>query len=131
MRILCIISKSSNLKSAGHFSHNDSREDKLHKVKVYVRCNYKRRITIRDVSEQVGMSETGFCNFWKQMTGGKFWDYLTAERIEAACHLLQTGGLSVSDVCYQSGFNDLAYFCRTFKKHKGMTPSQYRSCASN
>ena len=129
MQILYLVSKSSDLKSTGHFVRNESREDKLQKVRVYVRCNYKRKITIRDVSEHIGMSETGFCNFWKQMTGSKFWDYVTGERIEAACHLLNISGVSVSDACYQSGFNDLAYFCKTFKKRKGMTPSQYRSIA--
>ena len=126
MRILLLISKATKVNSAGRFACKESKEALLNKARIYVRCNYNKHFHLKDIALHLGMSETGFCNFWKQMTGGRFWDYLTEQRIAAACDLLKAGGHSVSFVCYASGFNDLAYFCRTFKRLKGVTPSEYR-----
>ena len=130
MRILLLISKATKVNSAGRFACQDSKEALLNKARIYVRCNFNRQFRLKDIALHLGMSETGFCNFWKQMTRGRFWDYLIEQRIAAACDLLKAGEHSVSDVCYASGFNDLAYFCKTFKRLKGVTPSEYRERSS-
>ena len=130
MHILLLISNSPEVSSAGKFVKVDSAESKLSKAESYVRSNYNRKIRIKDVASFVGMSETGFCNFWKRMTGVRFWNFLIDQRIDAACGLLRLKDLSVTDVCYESGFSDLAYFCKTFKRIKGVTPTYYRKSHS-
>jgi len=126
MQILCQISQERKTITAGKFIHKETREEKLNRAKIYARCNYKKQLQIKDVAEHVGMSETSFCNFWKQMTGSKFFDFLIGHRIEVACNILQNPHNTVSDACFESGFNDLAYFSKTFKRIKGMSPSKYR-----
>ena len=52
-------------------------------------------------------------------------DYLNYYRIERACYQLLTTNHSITEIAYSSGFNDLSYFIKTFKKYKGVTPKNY------
>lgn len=126
MRVLCLVSQEQTTVSAGKFVHKESGEEKLNRAMIYARCNYNKQLRIKDVAEHVGMTETSFCNFWKRMTGTRFFDYLIEHRIYVACNILQSPNNTVSDACFESGFNDLAYFSKTFKRIKGMSPSEYR-----
>jgi AraC-like DNA-binding protein len=52
-------------------------------------------------------------------------DYLNYYRIERACFKLVSTNLSITEVAFECGFNDLSYFIKTFKKYKAITPKQY------
>ena len=78
------------------------------------------------MDEHIGMNRSAFCTFFRKHTGQTFVDYLNAYRVDLACHLLEREGLSVTEACYASGFNDAAYFCRTFKRYKGIPPSKIK-----
>ena len=52
-------------------------------------------------------------------------DYLNYYRIERACYQLITTNLSITEIAYASGFNDLSYFIKTFKKYKGNHSKKY------
>lgn len=52
-------------------------------------------------------------------------EYLTRFRIDEACVLLRSQGLSVSEAAFSSGFSDQLYFSRVFKRYKGVPPSKY------
>ncbi|MFD0619711.1 helix-turn-helix domain-containing protein [Paenibacillus sp. GCM10027629] len=66
---------------------------------------------------------------FKQWTGKTFNRYVTDLRIRNATILLKQPELTVTDVCYSAGFNDLPYFCRIFKKYTGLSPAYYRKQA--
>ena len=51
-------------------------------------------------------------------------DYVNEIRIEKSCTVLKTG--SVTEAAFASGFNDRGYFCKTFKKYKGIAPNAYK-----
>ena len=53
-------------------------------------------------------------------------EYINNLRIENACHLMIHSNLSVTESALESGFNDLSYFTRLFKRYKGVTPSVYK-----
>lgn len=53
--------------------------------------------------------------------------YLTNVRMNAACHLLVTTDLPISDISLQTGFYDQSHFSNQFVRHRGLPPSQYRS----
>jgi AraC-like DNA-binding protein len=89
-------------------------------------CNAKRRISVSEISRHIGMSKSSFCIFFKKATGKTFVNYLNEYRIETACQLLNTTKNSVSDICYEVGFEDIPYFNRVFKKTKSMSPKEYR-----
>ena len=72
------------------------------------------------------MSPQYFCTFFKQMTDKTPFAYVNAYRIERACRKLLGTDLSVTEIAYSCGFNDLSYFIKTFKAEKGMTPRAFR-----
>ena len=96
-------------------------------IETYVHCNFMRDIPLDTIAAHVGMNRSSFCIFFKRQTGQTFTNYLTRYRIDQARYLLTHTDRSVSQICYECGFNDVPYFCRTFKKHTGSTPIQVRA----
>ena len=82
-------------------------------------------LTLEEISGSVNMSPKYFCRFFHEMTHRTPIDYLNYYRIERACYQLITTNLSITEIAYASGFNDLSYFIKTFKKYKGTTPKKY------
>ena len=88
--------------------------------------NYASKVTLPDLAQACGLSPNYFCRYFKEITGQTPFEYITVYRIEAACEMLLAGEMSVTEVCFACGFNDLSYFIRIFKKIKGQTPRAYR-----
>ncbi len=98
----------------------------LKQVLEFIENNYTSRLTLRQLSASVSMSPKYFCRFFSEMTHQTPMDYLNRQRIEKACYQLATTDDSITEIAYDSGFNDLSYFIRTFKKYKGITPGRYK-----
>src|SRR5271157_1274962 len=76
----------------------------------------------------VGMNESTFSRHFKKMTGNNFVDCVRKIRIARACTLLESEALSVTDICFECGFQNISNFNRNFRREKGMTPRESRSC---
>lgn len=100
--------------------------DKIKLVYDYVQTNYSKKITLTEVSELVNMSNVSFNRFIKKRTGKTFVDYVNEVRIGFAARLLLEKDLSISEIAFLCGFNNIANFNRIFKRNKGRTPTQYR-----
>ncbi|ADV42703.1 AraC family transcriptional regulator [Bacteroides helcogenes] len=109
----------------GRHQKIDKEKNRLNQIQVYVVCNVKRDITLDDVARHVGMNRASFCVFFKKVTGKTFVTYLNEYRVEMACRLLKLKKMSVSEICYQVGFNNVPYFNRVFKRLKGISPGEY------
>ncbi|HET7361447.1 MAG TPA: AraC family transcriptional regulator [Salinimicrobium sp.] len=109
-----------------HFHVSDKR---LNEVIEYIMLHFKEEIGLEKVAGISGMNKTAFCRYFKQNTGKSFVTFLNELRINYSCKLLKeiNPSNSVSVACYNSGFNSLSYFNRTFKKITGMSPSQYQA----
>ena len=104
-----------------------STEKRLEKIRIYVRCNYARTITIEEIAAYVGMNRTAFCAFYKKETGKTFITALNEFRLEMAAQLLQSHPeMPVSDVAESVGFGTLPHFVRCFTKWKGVSPGKWR-----
>ena len=66
------------------------------------------------------------CRFIKQHTSKSFIDFLTDIRLGAASRALVDSSLSIAEIGYDCGFNNLSNFNRIFKKKKGVTPKEFR-----
>jgi AraC-like DNA-binding protein len=128
--ILHEISICNNIKSLSSVGYTkfSPHEDttRIDKVFEYLLQNYTEEIALEDVAEKVNMSVSAFCKFYKKRTGKTFTQTLSEIRVGHACKLFIEKGLSVSEVAYQSGFNNLSYFHRTFKKITNYPPLEYR-----
>jgi len=100
--------------------------DKIKLVYDFVQANYSKKITLTEVSELINMSNVSFNRFIKKRTGKTFVDYVNEVRIGYAARLLLEKDLSISEIAFLCGFNNIANFNRIFKRNKGRTPTQYR-----
>ena len=88
---------------------------------------YTEPLEVADLSRLVGLSSSHLHLLFRTHLGSSPVQKLIARRLQAAQSLLGTGGMSVKEVCFASGFRDLPYFCALFKRRTGMTPSRYAS----
>jgi AraC-like DNA-binding protein len=101
-------------------------DDKMKLVYEYVQKNFSDKITLDDVSDIASMSPVSFNRFIKKRTGKTFVNYLNDIRVGYAARWLVEKDLSISEIAFRSGFNNIANFNRIFKSVKNTTPSQYR-----
>ena len=127
LRILSMIGRGRDGTVAGRFRKSASAKEIVRKIQIYVICNSCRKLTLADAAMHAGMSRAGFCSFWKRETGETFMSFVTRHRLETACRLLKDPSLQVSYVCYESGFNDIPHFNRSFRRRFGVSPSAYRA----
>lgn len=115
----------SSLSYVGQFDTSKSRRIKM--VNQYLYENLQNPIRINEVAELISMSPSAFSHFFKKRTQRSFTDYLTDLRIGHAAKLLIDSEKNISEICYESGFNNISNFNRSFRAQKGCTPSDFRS----
>lgn len=93
---------------------------------VYMNRWARRPITRWKIADAVNISEDYLTRIFRKEIGISPWDYLNRYRIQLASTLLTGTGMSMSEVAHETGFQDQAYFCRVFKKIKGISPRQLR-----
>jgi AraC-like DNA-binding protein len=98
---------------------------RIEKVLNYINLNYTRKISLTEMARQFGMNISAFSRYFKLKTGKTLIRYINEMRISYACKLLQENSQSISQVCYESGFNNISNFNRFFKEKMGVTPSDY------
>ena len=103
---------------------NDFNE-RINRIYEYVMKNFKSSISIEEVANNIFMTPTSFCHFFKKSTNKTFTQYVNEIRIGYACKLLYENKSNITMTAYESGFENLAHFNKQFKKVKGITPSQY------
>lgn len=91
----------------------------------YMAENYAEPLTIRQLAEQVHLSESYFMQRFKEASGMGALEYLNRLRIQKVCTLLLDGE-GITDAAYRCGFRNLSNFNRQFKSLTGCTPGQYR-----
>ncbi len=100
---------------------------RIDKVLHIINSNYREDLKLETVANHAGMNKTAFCRFFKEKTGKSFSEFLIEMRIGYACKLLIEAQLSVSQICFESGFNNLSNFNRQFKKQTLFTPVHYKN----
>lgn len=72
------------------------------------------------------MNRSAVCTFFHQKTGSTIMTALSDIRLREATLLLSSTNLSIQEVCYKCGFQDVPHFCRIFKQRYGMTTKEWR-----
>jgi AraC-like DNA-binding protein len=93
----------------------------------HVRKNFTRQITLDEISEKVSMTVPAFCRYFKKVTGKTFTQFVNEFRIVHATKLLAENPTSITDICFESGFNNFSHFNKLFKKFTGKSPLKYRN----
>lgn len=93
----------------------------------YIERNYKYKITLKNMSDELFISPNYLCELFKKHTGKNLSDYIIEYRMKKAKMYLNQLEYKVSDVADMVGFGDAKYFSSTFKKTFGITPLEYRN----
>ncbi len=101
--------------------------EKIKAILTYISENYKREITIEEISRFCHYSKSYFMKFFKEIMGTSFIQYLNDYRLDTAARLLLETSDNVMTIALDSGFENLSYFNRSFKKKFGVTPGKYRT----
>ncbi|MDQ8183675.1 AraC family transcriptional regulator [Pelagicoccus sp. SDUM812005] len=86
--------------------------------------HFDRPVSLEEVAERCGLSPRRFTQLFKERTGSTLVEYVNRLRIDYAKERLRETG-HVAYACHESGFQDLAYFYRSFKRYVGCTPGAF------
>jgi AraC-like DNA-binding protein len=92
----------------------------------YLHDNYDRPVSVQDVAAQVHLSERHARRLFLETTGKTMKQYLLTLRLDVAKQRLLGENVSVSEIAYGVGFNDVRHFSTTFRSSVGVTPSEFR-----
>ena len=88
--------------------------------------SFREPLTLEEIAQTVHMNRNYFSTLFTQLMGCTVSDYLMRRRLKNAVLLLMSTDQSVISVAMDSGFRNVSYFNRTFHKHYGLPPGQYR-----
>ena len=93
--------------------------------------NFTRDLSEVDLAKLTRQSVSTFSRSFRKHTGVNFVQYVNSLRIELACQHLSQADLTVAEICYEVGFNNVSNFNRQFLAVKGMAPSKFRNLRRN
>lgn len=100
--------------------------ERLRAVILYIKENYQRPVSVAELASVCHFSEYYFMRFFKKYMNTTCVEYINQYRMEIAAGKLLSGTESVTDIALDTGFHNISYFNRVFKKSFGMTPKEYR-----
>jgi AraC-like DNA-binding protein len=112
------------------YQHSYASKDnhKIDEVFRYVSQHFSRQITLEEIAGFCNLTPQSFCRFFKKRTQKTFIDFVNEFRISHATKLMaEKEDLSISEIAYGCGFNNISYFIKAFKVSTGVTPKQYRN----
>ena len=98
---------------------------------VWLEHHYMQDVSLDQAAEAMGMSSFYFSRFFRTSYNQTFLEYLTAYRIDRAVELLQQTDIPVREIAVRVGYTDANYFTKVFKRHLGVTPTEYRNHNAN
>ncbi|MBT8263320.1 MAG: AraC family transcriptional regulator [Bacteroidia bacterium] len=97
----------------------------------FVSQEFTRSISLSEIADKVSMTEQAFSRYFKKKTGKTFTQFVNEYRLVHASKLLSEQHLSITDICYASGFNNFSHFNKSFKTFTGKSPSKFRDQFKN
>lgn len=94
---------------------------------LYILNNFRSDITLADTAKYVGLSSAYLSSVFSKEAGINFKEYLNSIRFEYAKKMLTYSDMNVSEICYESGFDDYANFIRSFRTRFGTSPGKFRN----
>lgn len=100
--------------------------DIVQKTLWYIRCNFRKKITLQSLGDRVGYTPNHLALMFKNSVGISCMTYIRQLRLRYAIDLLNHTSLSVESIAQEAGFSSVSYFIATFHKETGKTPNEYR-----
>lgn len=127
--LFSLLSEYIRLAAAENIHISSDQDTKSEQLLNYIQTHLKEDLSNTALSEYAHMDIRSFIRYFKKLTGYPPAKYITLRRLELAKNLLEESELSISDIMYRVGFNDLSHFSKLFKKHYSLSPRAYRDIA--
>ena len=101
-------------------------QEEIESARRYFNEHYNEEINIEEYAQSRGMSVSWFLRNFKQILKKSPMQYLLSIRINNAASLLETTDYNVTEISTIVGYDNPLYFSRLFRKHKGISPTDYR-----
>jgi AraC-like DNA-binding protein len=115
------------LSSAGYIDEvNNTDTERITKVMNYLMENFAREINLDKIADLVNLNKSSFCRYFKTRTKKTCSQFLNEIRIAHACKQLVNNNKTISNICYETGYNNISHFNRQFKLITGLTAGEYK-----
>ncbi|HEY2722590.1 MAG TPA: AraC family transcriptional regulator [Chitinophagaceae bacterium] len=109
-----------------HVGYNEKESKRLCTVFDWITTNFERNLKLAEAAEIAQMNENAFSRFFSLRTRKTFSGFVQELRLQKAAKLLVENELSVTEVCYECGYNNISNFNRQFLHHYQMNPMTYK-----
>lgn len=99
---------------------------RIKKVYDYIIANFRKKVKIAEVAALINLTEAAFYKFIKKHTQKTFTQIINEFRVSHASKLLMTTDKTIAEICFDSGYNNISYFNRKFKKIVGQSPKDFK-----
>ncbi|MDD5729082.1 MAG: AraC family transcriptional regulator [Victivallales bacterium] len=129
MELLGFMAEDSELKENAMFLLNQNRKEA--DTIDFIENHLKNNITVTELAQKACLSVSRFHRVFKQATGQSPGEFITKKRLAKAQSLLATTDMSMMEIAEETGFANVYYFSRIFKKYIGQPPASYRKLLEN
>ncbi|WP_426328667.1 AraC family transcriptional regulator [Pedobacter sp. R-06] len=106
--------------------YDETANIKINAIYNFTLENFRRKIHLEEIANVAVISPNSFCRYFKSKTGKTYSRFLTEIKVGHACRLLIENKLNIKQLCYESGFNNMASFHKYFKITTGKSPLSYQ-----
>lgn len=126
IELLRTIADADNSVSVGRNNALSRTERRLEKVRTFCNCNYAREISLDEISAYVQMNKSAFCTFMRRHAEMSFSEFVNNIRLQRAREMLCNTDKNVAEIAYDTGFVNVTYFNRLFRRKYKCTPKSMR-----
>ncbi len=102
-------------------------DENTHRIEEYIKENYKRSITIKEMSKELYVNPVYLGQLFKKIFGMRFSDYVHQLRIDEAKRLLEETTMEMSEIAREVGYSSYNAFLKYFEKNTGIKPADYKN----
>lgn len=92
----------------------------------YIKDNVVRDVTLRELSDHIGISQQHMCRIFREHLNVHYTEYVTRIRLNMAMDLILNTDIPMAEIAQKCGFRSASYFSTVFGKYERMTPNNYR-----
>ncbi|AUP79229.1 AraC family transcriptional regulator [Flavivirga eckloniae] len=130
MQVLNLMSISDSKKVLCNFDLHRSAEekdkDRMNRVIKHTMLHFRRNISLEEIADVANLSRSAFCRYFKNTAKKNYLEFLYEIRVRYASKLLLESDLGMTQICYDSGFNNPSAFSQVFKRIRKVSPNEYR-----
>lgn len=103
-----------------------SQAELANQASIYILEHMDKKITIKEIAEQMHVSQTQLKNSFRNYYGNSVYKYVRSRKMQRAAALLIDGKLSVMEIAGMLGYENCSKFSAAFRNEYGLSPSNYR-----